>query len=197
MPKTPKKSLPPAVLAALGLSACVDGCDPGALPIVGDWFDQGGDTDIQPCLTVEIPPCLSVIAPQPVSPEPPVGPCLKVARPTPVIQPVPVGPCLELAPDPKPQVMPCLDFAEPEPVRVGPCLRVARPRPPKGKCLSKIEPPVQPCLSPPPAPPPPPTIPEAEQEGRVPSPVQDVVAALIEEGVLPDDVRERLTRGES
>ncbi len=101
-----KKGLPPAVLAALGLSACVDGCQPADLPILGRLFEEAADT--QPCLSIDVVdtgvgPCLSEVMPDPppVADPPPVGPCLSPPPPPPPPQPR-VGPCLSPVPQPPP-----------------------------------------------------------------------------------------------
>jgi hypothetical protein len=165
------RKLSPSVLAALGLSACVDGCEPADLPVVGRLFDDGGD-DVAPCLKVapipvppeDVGPCLEApmadTAQRPSDRE--VHACLKVVMPTtPITKPAPVGPCLRMAPP-----------------RVGPCLRV---RPP----------------SYPPPTPSPPNVPVDDGAGALeddcPEPI-DVLAALVDEGVLAPDVLDRLTR---
>ncbi|MEZ4319769.1 MAG: hypothetical protein R3F61_19800 [Myxococcota bacterium] len=138
--------LPPAVIAALGLSACVDGCDPADLPLVGGLFRDGGEDEARP--TPEVLPCLSAIdTGVRGSPDlPPVGPCLSV--------PPEVGPCLSPVPQPPPPVRPpCLSVVRPPSPApnppVGPCLSEMRIDPPLRKCLSRIE------------------IPDGEQEGRL------------------------------
>lgn len=146
-PMSPRK-LSPSILAALGLSACVDGCDPADLPLVGVLFGDGGDDGgdgVHPCLKVA--PCLEPV------PTPPVGPCLEAPA-------VDTGPCLEIA-VPTPVT---------NPVPLHPCLRMVPPPPP---------------------PPPPPSGPPG---GAIQPSRPDVLASLVDEGVLAADVLERLPR---
>jgi len=173
-----KSKLPPAVLAALGLSACVDGCGPEDLPLVGRLFEHDApDETVMPCLSLPpdtgtphpdagdfppLHPCLKVAIP----PQPPVTPCLSPPlKPQP---PIRVGPCLRVAPTQKPVVTP---------MPVGPCLKMA-PEPAKQKCLSHIE-----ALG----------LPESGDQGSLkPSPRADVLASLVIGGVLPSDVLDRI-----
>ncbi|MCA9297933.1 MAG: hypothetical protein H6737_16930 [Alphaproteobacteria bacterium] len=107
------RRLPPAVLAALGLSACVDGCDPSDLPLVGDLFEP-----------VATHPCLSIAPVDTDQPVPEVHPCLSEI--------FEVQPCLSDVPDRLPP--------EDPPATV--CLSVEERPSPRGKCLTllKIEP---------------------------------------------------------
>ena len=176
-----KRTLSPAILAALGLSACVDGCGPEELPLIGRLFQNDGPEDaVTPCLS---PPLDT--GPPPVAPGvPPMHPCLKVALPP---QP-PVGPCLSppVTPPPPVRVGPCLRIAPKQkpvvsPIPVGPCLELV-PEPIQQKCLSHIEVP---------------DIPELGDQGSAPpSPKADVLAALVVGGVLPSDVLARIHEGD-
>ncbi len=175
------RKLSPSVLAALGLSACVDGCEPEDLPIVGRLFEDGqGPEDTQPCLNVPAPvpppvgPCLDMVAdtglPKPApSPSPApeeVQACLLIVLPDPVTQPAPVGPCLKIA----------------QPPRVGPCLRMAPVRPLPQPSPSPVEPAGDP--------------PEDDGAGDLDESStrgDDVLAALIRDGILAEDVVARLS----
>lgn len=183
------RKLSPSVLAALGLSACVDGCDPEDLPIVGRLFEEdGGDT--QACLNVPAPqpppievppedvgPCLEIAMDTGTNPKPTpapvpedVQPCLLIVMPAPVTQPTPVGPCLKVV---QPQRV--------QPERVGPCLRM-RP------------------ISPPPQPTPAPATPDNDGAGALEAGStsgEQVLAALIRDGVLAEDVVARISDSKS
>lgn len=108
-----KKTLSPAVLAALGLTGCIDSCNP-LEPL--EFFRDGNEEEVHPCLSV-------MVEPEPV---PPVHPCLSPpVKPDPILD---IGPCLKIAP---PRVGPCLRMVMPRPViqpvpdqdvEVGPCL---------------------------------------------------------------------------
>lgn len=192
------KKLPPAVLLALGLSAC----------------GRCGEAEhVGPCLSVVAPPdeppaqaCLSVAPPSDDTgaPERPVGPCLSIAPPP---EEPDVGPCLEFMPE---RVGPCLSIRPPEevvpnPGHMGPCLSLAPPErepvplepPPKPlHCLSDVpdlEPELQVCLSEAFEPDEPP-----QKEGAralEPEPErQAVLEGLIFREALPADVIETLTR---
>lgn len=174
----PVRKLPPSILAALGLPACVDGCDPTDLPVVRDLFD-----DDEPSMH----PCLNVAMPRPADTD------------EPVLSPVPIGPCLEMMPEPRvgpclkmppqPRVGPCLDFPAPAPTpppRVGPCLRMMPDSP------VPAEVPVHPCLSVAPPEPPLPTPPDGDRSGSLPTPRDLLLAKLAAEGILPQDVVDRV-----
>ena len=157
-----KKTLSPAVLAALGLTGCIDSCNP-LEPL--EFFRDGDDDEVHPCLSMVVEPDPEV--------EPPVHPCLSPPRPPPD---PPIGPCLKIAP---PRVGPCLRMVMPRPV--------TQPAPSPGMDL-ELE--VGPCLTDPfePAIQPP----EGDPSGSAHHRSDDVVAKLISEGLLSADVVERL-----
>ncbi|MCB9677882.1 MAG: hypothetical protein H6737_22465 [Alphaproteobacteria bacterium] len=173
------RKLSPALLAALGLTACTDGCHPSDLPLVGTLFDDGGDDRVGPCL--EMMPCLS---PPPIDTD--AGPCLNVPEPE------PPGLCLIARP-----AVPIT-----QPIRVGPCLKIRRPEPipepPVAPCLKPVAPPrpsVKPCLDfvvPPQAPLPTPA--PDDQSGLVLPDRVEVLATLLDSGILPPDVLDRIDR---
>ncbi|MEZ4322575.1 MAG: hypothetical protein R3F61_34225 [Myxococcota bacterium] len=169
------RKLSPAVLAALGLSACVDGCDPSDLPLVGSLFGDGQDDDtVGPCLNVM---CLSQPIPQPVDTG--VQACLKVVEPEPVTQPIRVGPCLRMAPPrpPNPTAPVPVPVPDPAPAPAPPV-----PEPPVGPCLDF-------------APPEMPRVPaDSPQDGAVVPVRVEVLAALVDAGVLAPDVAKQARR---